>query len=408
MASDEKGLANDDLGRRIGQNIVDALYAQYSDHEAASIPKVFRAAADSYLMKEIARHGIDAKEGKTAWWSIVDEFATRKLFAQAKMAQRHAMPTITDLSSMMWQDQFSLARFGTDSAGMAQCLRSMADAIKRYMPVIADITRFDKGGAHVVVADLVDLQVHGGGIAAKLFELAYLGIAHSLYRDFFLTENDIEGLPDVFGAFHSPRILEARNSVRQISLDEMHRAATSHPAKEAFLRDAYSAKDVGAGFRLASQDLEAFHPRLAAEASNIVVLGCSPNNLENMNKLGLTPDGALEASRLHGPEKLSKTMIVRSQHDGIEDTVTITASPAAVWMTASSWVERDLREGATRRLGAVEALKILADEFPTGTATSRVEADAMRIARNDPHKRFEDAVKDIIEGLVADMAALST
>ncbi|MNL90188.1 hypothetical protein D3C87_2210550 [compost metagenome] len=50
---------------------------------------------------------------------------------------------------------------------------------------------------------------------------------------------------------------------------------------------------------------------------------------------------------------------------------------------------------------------MLAETFPGGSASRRIERAAADIARNDPDKRTIDVLDDVMEELIAEMIALS-
>jgi hypothetical protein len=59
------------------------------------------------------------------------------------------------------------------------------------------------------------------------------------------------------------------------------------------------------------------------------------------------------------------------------------------------------------RLGMSKALELLAEAFPAGSASQRIERAAVDIARNDPDKRTIDVLDDVMEELIAEMIALA-
>lgn len=54
-----------------------------------------------------------------------------------------------------------------------------------------------------------------------------------------------------------------------------------------------------------------------------------------------------------------------------------------------------------------KALALLAEAFPGGSASQRIERVAVDIARNDPNKRTIDVLDDVMEELIAEMIALA-
>lgn len=389
--------------------IIDALYSRVSDNVASSTPKIYSRLADFGLSRELAAHGVSAVDGETTWWAIVDALASRKLYKHARLAQRHAMPTMSDLSAMMWSEQFS-GSLGLDPTvgELLHSIRSMADTLRGTMPLFSGASRFDKGNARIIVADIEGICPAGSGFTAKMTELAYHTVAQALFQDFFLTPDDLSGISDLFKAYHSSR-MSADTSVRQICMDDIHRAADSRLASEQHLRDVVTAKALGVRMRLASQLTKVFHPEILSEASNIIVLGASPLAKDEMESLGLTPLSASRATRLSGPDGHRKEMVVRSQTgaSAVENKETLETSPAAAWVIASASIDVSFRTMLSDRLGMAKALELLAEAFPAGSASQRIERVAVDIARNDPNKRTIDVLEDVMEELIAEMIALA-
>lgn len=409
MARDKE---NDFFGEAVSEaahRIVDALYSRFSDKESGSTPKTYSRQHDIGLSKEIVTHDIAAIEGETTWWALVDALAERKLYKHARLAQRHAMPTMTDLSAMMWREQFSGSLQLDPTVGdLVHAIRSMADTLRGVMPLFSGVTRFDKGNARIVVADIEDILPRGNRYTAKLTELAYHAVAQSMFQDFFLTPDDLATVSDRFKAHHSSR-MSADNGVRQICMEDIHHVAHSRLSREQQLRDVLAAKSLGVRMRLSSQITRAFHSKVLAEASNIIVLGAGPRALEEMENFGLTSASASEAARLVGPDGHRKEMIVRSQsaRGAVEKKVTLATSPAAAWVIASATVDATFRTLLAERLGMSKALELLAEAFPGGSASQRIERAAVDIAKNDPDKRTIDVLEDVMEELIAEMIALA-
>lgn len=412
MARDKEDDFFDDGISVAAHRIIDALYSRFSDKDFGSTPKTYSRQADIGLSKEIATQNIAAIEGETPWWAIVDALADRRLYKHARLAQRHAMPTMVDLSSMMWGEQFSGSlQLGAAADELVHAIRSTADTLRGVMPLFSGSTRFDKGNARIVVADIEDICPLGSGYTAKLTELAYHAVANAMCRDYFLTTDDLAGVSGRFKAYHATRMSADSASVRQICMDDIHRASDSRLSREQYLRDVRTAKSHGIRMRLASQLTRAFHPNVLTEASNIIVLGCSSRDQEEMEKLGLTPTSASGATLLKGPAEHRKEMIVRSQSGrksyAVETKVTLATSPAAAWVIASTMIDVSFRTLMAERLGMSKALELLADTFPGGSASRRIEKAAADIARNDSDKRTIDVVVDVMEELISEMIALS-
>lgn len=412
MARDKEDQFFDVDVRSAAGGIIDVLYSRFSDKDSSSSPKIYRKLDDVGLARELAAQDIAVTEGETTWWAIVDAFADRRLYKHAKLAQRHAMPTMADLSAMMWGEQFSDSlKLGAVAHGLVHALRFMADVLPRDMPMFSGVTRFDKGNnARIVVADLENICPLGSSYTAKLTELAYHNVAQALYGDFFLTKDDIDGVSDQFKVYHFTRLSES-GTVRQICMDDIHRAGYSLLSRDQFRQDVLAAKALGIRVRLASQLTEALHPKIVAEASNIIVLGCSPRAEEKMTGLGLTSPSASEATRLMGPAQHRTDMIVRSQfgksRGAVEDKVSLSTSSEGAWVIASSMTDVSFRTLLAERIGMSKALKLLAEKYPTGTAAQSIENTAIAIARTDPDKRTFDVLDDVMEELIADMIALA-
>lgn len=150
---------------------------------------------------------------ETVWWEVVDFLFQEGKFTEAEIAQRHAVPTISDLVTASQADQVRMPYAGVSDAGSGQDVisafqRVISEVVRDY-PIMSSFTRFSIGSARVVALDLMDVTARGSGQnAQKQTGVMYMLARQVTTRDFFVDPEEIKqlvrrgDLPDFYAKHH--------------------------------------------------------------------------------------------------------------------------------------------------------------------------------------------------------------
>ncbi|MDR2819011.1 MAG: hypothetical protein LBB60_00530 [Desulfovibrio sp.] len=112
----------------------------------------------------------------TTWWEVVDGLFRHGFSHEALMAQRYAVPLLTDVAAQLRQNEGIQNTYKQDT--IMTVWRSLMDAMVAY-PVLKEPTQFDLGDAQIVSLDLDEVAPRGGHTADRQSADVYVGPACS-------------------------------------------------------------------------------------------------------------------------------------------------------------------------------------------------------------------------------------
>ncbi len=359
--------------------IVDETYKHFSDAEQ---PRVFVPGSVPEIEAACKEHNISLEEG-TSWWQIADALFEKDILDIALKAQRQAMPTLADTISMCHhhsiKDLFAKVTTDTGEDYVSAYCRIIAGVIQNY-PTLTAISQLDLEGARVVSLDLQDVARTGSSSANKQTAIMYMLARHILAQDFFLHSSDVEKFPKQYHKHHMARIKEIMEEPKRIVFDEFHRTSRSPVIRDQILQDMREGRKWKTHVALASQSLSDFDPLMVEFATSVFILDAGTSKTINQvcETFGLSETEKVALStRVHGPSSSGATFIAQFvTKKGLNtQLLTSTISPVELWAFNTTTEDVAIRDTLYQEIGPVNARKMLAKRFPSGSAVDDVEVE---------------------------------
>ncbi len=393
---------------------LDEMFRWRDEKQAGSEPRGYLPYLDHEVDEAIRSYNIHLPR-EPYWWDVVDALFDLGLIHEAHLAQRNAVPTMTDTVTASRRPQIRALLEETKLSASTESVinafeRMIASAIREF-PILAGITRFDIGGARICALDLMDVAPQGDETADRQTSIMYMLARHALVRNWWLGEDVIRTMPEKYRPYHSKRLVDIRESPKRICYDEFHRTSKSGAVRAQIVRDVREGRKWGVQIVLASQLLEDFDDAMVDLATGVWVLGStvSENAVQKaVDRFGLsqTARGVIKG-KLTGPRAGgAPCLLVMSTNEGrYEQHLINTLGPIELWALSTSAEDVVIRTRLYARLGAQRARQILATNFPGGTARTEIRR---RIALATEKGEVESAATSkVIEELVAEMVTRS-
>lgn len=321
------------------------------------------------------------RDQKTTWWEVTDALFAAGFIHEAMLAQRFAMPLVSDAASMC-RDSSVEDLYGKIVAPTGESLinafaRMISSAVREY-PILARVTHFDLGEAKIVSLDLDEVAKSGGEAADRQTAVMYMLARYVLGKDFYLTAENVDDMPKQYQEYHSARIREIREDPKRIVYDEFHRTSKAQSVRDQVIIDMREGRKWNVQVALISQSVDDFDPTMIEFATSIYIMDAGPTQaIEKTVKIfGLseTAQYALK-TRVHGPREGGSTFIAQfSTKNGLNTQLLMsTLGPVELWSFSTTVEDATVRNELYRRIGPKEARRVLSVLFPSGSVKKVVE-----------------------------------
>jgi len=326
---------------------------------------------------------------KTFVWEVVDALFSAGRVADAGLAQRYAVPRLSDLIKAARAKEI-LDAYGSAPSATAEPIldvftRGIQTALTEF-ELIADVTRFEIGEARAVSIDLEEVVTgtdseEGKRRAALMFLFGRrLGA-----KNYFLRWDEIKDLvPERYLDFQEKRVKQLEESLKFLEYDEVHYASGIPSMTKRINEDLRVGRKYKCVTMMASQLLEDF-PRAAVDnCYTYFILGAGTDtSLDKLQEtFGLSRSETLAIKsectapgRLFGLFKTTKGTTSQVLYTG--------AGPFTQWAFSTSKDDALLRREVDQLMGGdyLRALKTLTKAFPSGSC--RDDMERYRLSRGE-------------------------
>lgn len=371
------------------QAIIDDMYMQVSEK---GLPKRYDYGVDYKVDEAIKDSGMRIDE-KTTWWEVVDHLfaiGTDENIHNAMLAQRHAVPLLSDASSSAQdekiKDSFSKVIVSTQETLIQYFNRSVSGALNQYK-ILGRPTIFDIGEARIVSLDLDEVAKSGGVQAEKQTAVMYMLARYILGKDFKIGVDTVNEMPypanmlapesipvDKYKAYHKRKIENCKEDYKRLCFDEFHRTSKSVMVREQIITDMREGRKWNLDVTLASQSIKDFDDTMKSFATGIFIMdgGNEKDIKELVDTFGVDDPSEqffLSKGRVRGPSGgrpgvfMAKFLTNYGKY-----TQLLSAHIGAIEMWALSTTAEDaaVRSKLYERIGPAQARKLLAKYFPQG------------------------------------------
>ncbi|MCX7125755.1 MAG: type IV secretion protein IcmB [Gammaproteobacteria bacterium] len=357
--------------------VIDELYKGFADDGKPNVYAPGMSEVADGILEEIGF----VKDAQTTWWEVTDALFMAGFPHEATLAQRYAMPVLADVAAVCRisaiQDLYGKIKTPTSEDLIQAFARMISSAVREY-PIISQTTRFDLGEAKIVALDLDEVARSGGDAANRQTAVMYMLARYVMARHYFLIEDNVADMPEAYRSYHQVRIAEIREDPKRIVLDEFHRTSKAQAVREQVVQDMREGRKWKVQIALLSQSIEDFDEVMVEFATSVFIMEAGPEQAiqKTAKTFGLsnTARQALKA-RVHGPGEGGATFLAQfATKEGMNtQLLTSTLGPIELWALNTSAEDVNIRNTLYQKIGPRQARKLLAQQFPGGTATKMLE-----------------------------------
>jgi len=352
--------------------VIDEAYKLLSDE---GNPNTYTPGVDASI-DDILNEIKFVSDSKTTWWEVVDGLFNAGFPREAILAQRNAVPLVSDLTSIARTpavvDLYGKITVSTGENLIDAVVRMLSSAVREY-PVLSRYTQFDIGEARVISFDLDEVAKSGGEAADRQTAVMYMLARYLLAKDFYLNKDAVANLPDHYRLHHEKRAAEIKEDQKRIIFDEFHRTSTAQAVRDQVIIDMREGRKWRVQVCVISQDLKDFDEQIVKFATSTFIMDAGPEQaIEETSKcfgLSSTAKMALRNS-VRGPREGGATFLGQfaTKEGNHLQLLTLTLGPAELWAFSTTSEDVLLRNALYESMGPVEARRVLSNIFPQGSA----------------------------------------
>lgn len=352
-------------------NVIDEAYEKYSDSQ---IPKIYDSQVEPIVDETLKKINFIIDD-KTTWWAVVDALFQTNYYHEAKIAQRYAVPLLSDLIHIAQMDKiklvFNKVTVDTGENLIEYFIRLITESIGRY-PVLTRPTQFSIDGKKVVVIDLEKVAKIGGSVAQQQTAMMYMLSHLALLRGFnyFLSvgnKDEVLNYPYSYGyKKYYDNLFNHSSTPTSLYFDEIHRILNSQFYIEQIIVNIREARRYNTKITLLSQDVENVNPIIMSFLTSIYIFS---NSLSQSNLQKLSQN--LNSNILFLPQqnKHLKNSIyhLRYTPEGrFESFVTNKVSSEFLWAGTTRIESVRFRDKLVQKVGYFKAINLLSEHYPSG------------------------------------------
>lgn len=395
--------------------VVDEMFRWRDDNMANAEPRPYLPRLDPEIDEALQKFNVHLP-ADPYWWDIVDKMFDLGQMHIAGLAQRHAVPTISDAITASRRPQIrslleeTSVGFSTESV-IAAFERMITSSI-RELPILASVTQFDISHCRICSLDLMDVAPQGDEVADRQTSIMYMLARHALVRSWWMGMDSLQYVPTRFRDYHERRLQEISESPKRLCYDEFHRTSKSHAVRGQVVRDVREGRKRGVQILLSSQLLDDFSQDMIDLATGVWILGSAVSDaaIENVRlRFGLS-DTARNIMRykLTGPKSGgAPALFVMATNEGrYEQFLINTLGPIELWAFSTSAEDVAVRNRLYAQLGAGRARQMLATTFPGGSARNEIKRRVLMKSEKEGEGRGA-MTSAVIDELVVEMVKKS-
>jgi intracellular multiplication protein IcmB len=394
--------------------VVDEMYRWRDDKAANAEPRPYLPRLDAAVDEAILKHNIQLP-ADPYWWDVVDKLFDLGEYNLANLAQRHAVPTLSDSITASRRPQIRTLLEETSIGSSAESIinafeRMVTSAIREY-PILASVTQFEITDARICSLDLMDVCPQGDDTADRQTSIMYMLARHAMIRNWWIGIESLNSIPEKYRPYHELKLQDLAETPKRLCLDEFHRTSKSASVRSQIVRDVREGRKRGVQIVLASQLLDDFDKDMVDLATGVWVLGAAVSDKavdEVRDRFGLSESARnVIRYRLTGPRAggAPALFILGTNEGRYEQHLINTLGPIELWAFSTSTEDVAIRNRLYGRLGAKRSRQMLAQTFPGGSARSEIKRRVL--ARANAGETRGAAASAVIEEVVEELVDLS-
>lgn len=392
--------------------VVDEMYRFRDDNTSNAEPRNYLKRMDPEVDAALEEHAVQL-DSEAYWWDVVDALYDKGCTYEASLAQRHAIPTLGDAVAAARRPQIrnllEETQIGGSSEGVIHAFERMITSAVREFPILSSVTKFSLAENRITALDLADVCPQGDDTADRQTSIMYMLARHALVTKWWLNQEALDMMPEKYRPYHEEILRDITETPKRLCFDEFHRTSGSSAVRSQLIRDVREGRKRGIQIVLASQLLDDFDDDMVDLATGVWILGAavSDRSVDSAReRFGLSDTARwIMRNRLTGPRSSGgPCMLILGTTEGrYEQHLINTLGPIELWAFSTSAEDVAIRSRLYARLGASQARRLLAANFPGGSARSEIRRRVQELA--EMGKTEEASVSNVIESVVGEMIA---
>lgn len=361
--------------------VVDEMYRWRDDAAANAEPRPYLPRVDMTVDEALQKNNITLQPS-AYWWDVVDALYDRGLTYEANLAQRYAMPTLGDAITAARRPQIrnllDQTQIGASAEGVIHAFERMITSAVREFPILSTVTRFSLAENRICSIDLADVAPQGDDTADRQTSIMYMLARHALVTPWWINQEALAQMDAKYRPYHEARLRDIAETPKRLCYDEFHRTSGSKSVRSQVIRDVREGRKRGIQIILSSQLLDDFDNDMVDLATGVWVLGTAVSDRAvdaTQQRFGLSDTARwIMRHALTGPKSSgAPALLVLGTTDGrYEQHLVNTLGPIELWAFSTSSEDVAIRNRLYARLGAQQARRLLAANFPGGSARSEI------------------------------------
>jgi intracellular multiplication protein IcmB len=368
---------NDFVGR-----IIDIAFRRKSDEDDRGEPTKCQPNLNPSLRDAIHKAGIEYNAA-TTWWEMVDMLFDLGMVHEAAIAQRYAVPTLSDLLAAASEQAIEKEYAGANQEGGMNVVKEFNLAVKAAIgdyPIFRGVTKFDIGESRVLALDLQDVVVQGSDGAKKQAALMYMVALNVIMRKISMIKEDLEdgAMTTRYRRHHAMRVDQLAEDKKRLFVDEYHKTGDNAPLRESFMIYGRESRKWLLEIMLASQ-LPGDFKELAHIATTVLILDqgneATRRVIQETFSLSDVEVNTLKAY-VNGPEPgIGATFLakIKTKAGDMSQLFTASSGGRELWGLSTTGEDRKLRSLLYAEIPGPEARGVLKEAFPSGSCKKYVD-----------------------------------
>lgn len=386
---------NNDL-RGLIMNLINNMYEKAYDtsQDAKVYSKGVNYKVDEALEK-LYKQGIKL-QSKPIWWEIVDILFENGMHYEASVAQRYAVPVLSDATSCIQDSKIKVIYDKviieeTQEPAISYVTRKIVESLELFK-VLGGPTQFDLSESRIISLNLEEVAIEGADEMSATF---YMLARQVLGKDFYIDVDEVINFPipttrgvmirdtvpvEKYRNYHTERIANIKEDPKRLCYDEFHKASKFQQVKAQVLADMRVGRKYLVDVILLSQALEDFDDDMIQFATGIFIMSKDTNmSMETLGtKVGFNSKAEIEAlnSRVNPPGPGGAgTFLAKFITTHGEYTLLLSAplGPIELWAFSTTSEDVIVRNKLYEKLGPKKARLLLSKIYPTGSIKKKLE-----------------------------------
>ena len=343
---------------------------------------------------------------EATWFEVTDLLFLAGKLKEAAIAQRYAVPVLSDFSAYLQHPTviqiYKEAKTATGESLLSYINRAFISASTNYA-LFNGITKYELSSETRLISidlnDVIGPKTPEGKLKTTIMYLFARQLAAKNY--FLKEENIIPVSPEIYHSHHRNRVANIEGEKKVIAYDETHNTEGIEIFASTMIKDGREGRKWGIRIINSSQFLSDHSEKLLDSATCIFVMkGGNSSDNALLKRLWEISDDVIQRLQREavGPTSEGGTLlaIFRTKVGKIVQMLTNTVGPIELWAFSTTLEDVALRNELYKKIGSYNARKILASEFPSGSAIKQIEKLKVELGSSSNDSVFSTMVDMLV------------